>query len=526
MLKKVRAWLRCRLLSKSYNCKIIPRSEHCISRRNISDAAIKVLKRLQQANFEAYLVGGCVRDLLLGLVPKDFDIATGARPEQVRGVFRNCRLIGRRFRLAHVFFEDHIIEVATFRSGDTQDVDIDHSGMLRRDNAYGTLAEDAVRRDFTINALYYNLQNFSIVDYVGGLQDIQARQIRVIGEPAQRYREDPVRMLRAIRFAAKLDFTLAGPTATAIYHAAPLLANIAPARLFDEFNKLFLSGYGIKVLPLLLEYRLFSVLFPSVDYRNTATLQWVELGLRTTDARVQQQVHVNAGFLVAVFLWPTVVATYTEQYGSNIHLQHVQTVITQLLRQQQQLLALTKHVSNFVHDLWFLQFKYSISKYKTMYLLQQQSKFRAVYDFYLLRASHAQQSKCYIAILSDCKDSRWQIARGVRAFSAHTAFLVTKVSDVYSEQRSAPHSETTNNDTVHNDKVHVVLEGFTALAILQLQQTIQAIQSKIGKQKMHLELVSYQDVALDTATSLLPLVGEALAELAASPASAKAVGAT
>ncbi|HEX5636240.1 MAG TPA: polynucleotide adenylyltransferase PcnB, partial [Gammaproteobacteria bacterium] len=252
------------------NPVLIPRAEHCISRDNIDDNALKVLYRLQRAGFRALLVGGSVRDLLLQHVPKDFDIATDAHPEQVKRLFGNCRLIGRRFRLAHVFYGRDIVEVATFRGSqdgqdDDDEISIDHvqsdSGRILRDNVYGSIEDDAWRRDFTVNALYYDIADFSVVDYVGAMDDIKHRVLRLIGEPATRYREDPVRMLRAVRFAAKLGFTIHPASEQPIYELAHLLADIPPARLYDEILKLFHSGYAVTCLDLLRKYGLLKYLF-------------------------------------------------------------------------------------------------------------------------------------------------------------------------------------------------------------------------------------------------------------------------
>ena len=251
--------------------KVIPRDQHCISRKNISDSALKVMSRLRSQGRQAYLVGGAVRDLLLGGHPKDFDVATDATPEEVHGLFRNSRIIGRRFRIVHVRFGREIIEVTTFRghhgSGNEASPATggNHSrqsdkGLLLRDNVYGTLEEDAVRRDLTVNALYYDAGKFEVFDHVHGLQDLQNRQVCVIGEPEVRYREDPVRMLRAVRFAAKLNFDIEKKTADAIPSCAHLLREIPAARLFDEFLKLFLSGYGAATLEQLLKYDLLQYL--------------------------------------------------------------------------------------------------------------------------------------------------------------------------------------------------------------------------------------------------------------------------
>jgi poly(A) polymerase len=248
----------------------IPRPEHPISRRSISPNALKVLYRLKDAGYQAFLVGGAVRDLLLGLTPKDFDVATNALPEEVRRLFRNCRLIGRRFRLAHVHFGSEIIEVATFRAAsaperedaesdpdadgeeirdpveDSEHRAFDTRGRILRDNSYGTVEEDVWRRDFAANSLYYNIGDLSIWDFADGVADINARRLKLIGDPETRYREDPVRMLRAVRFAAKLDFTIEPDTEQPISRLAHLLDGVPPARLFDECLKLFLSGFGAK----------------------------------------------------------------------------------------------------------------------------------------------------------------------------------------------------------------------------------------------------------------------------------------
>ncbi|MEM9208021.1 MAG: polynucleotide adenylyltransferase PcnB, partial [Pseudomonadota bacterium] len=247
--------------------RIIARAEHTVSRADISRNALKVLQRLDKAGYQAFLVGGCVRDTLLGLYPKDFDVATNAHPDEVRALFGNCRLIGRRFRLAHVRFGREIIEVATFRASavspdDHEDAVLDTEGRILRDNVYGSIEDDVWRRDFTCNALYYNIADFSIWDYAGGVADIQNRRLVLIGDPATRLREDPVRMLRAVRFAAKLDFTIDPDVSAAMHRQAGLVTSVPPARLFDEFTKLFQGGHAERTFELLWEYRLFDQLFP------------------------------------------------------------------------------------------------------------------------------------------------------------------------------------------------------------------------------------------------------------------------
>ncbi|MGH8315062.1 MAG: polynucleotide adenylyltransferase PcnB, partial [Steroidobacterales bacterium] len=306
--------------------KIIPRADHNISRNDISGNALKVLYRLKEAGYHAFLVGGAVRDLLLGLHPKDFDIATDAEPEEVRRLFRNCRLIGRRFRLAHVFFGNDIIEVATFRASSApeepepddepefpDDVDEEHrvvhaSGRILRDNLYGTIDDDVWRRDFTANALYYNIEDFSIWDYVDGVADINARVLRVVGDPTTRFREDPVRMLRAIRFAAKLDFTLAPETATPIGALKRMLAEVPAARLFDETMKMFLKGAALATWRRLRTHELDAMLFPGTaryfdEHPEGPEYRLLERGLENTDARIAADKAVTPTFLFGVLLY-------------------------------------------------------------------------------------------------------------------------------------------------------------------------------------------------------------------------------
>ena len=291
---------------------IVPRSEHNISRANISSNALKVLYRLKNGGFEAFLVGGGVRDLLLGKHPKDFDVVTNADPDQIKDLFRNCRLIGRRFRLAHVRFGRDVVEVATFRASaaslDDDERAHSDSGRILRDNVYGSIDEDVWRRDFTVNALYYNIADFSIWDYVNGFEDVKARTLRLIGDPETRYHEDPVRMLRAVRFAAKLGFELAPETAAPIAVLGRLLADVPSARLFDELLKLFHSGHAERGFDLLVQYDLLRYLFRETSdlletpLRDTM-LEFIRRGLRNTDERIRDDKPVTPMFLYAVLLW-------------------------------------------------------------------------------------------------------------------------------------------------------------------------------------------------------------------------------
>ena len=391
---------------------IIPRSEHPISRAAISANALKVLYRLKEAGYQAFLVGGAVRDLLLGVRPKDFDVATNALPEEVRRLFRNCRLIGRRFRLAHVHFGSEIIEVATFRAAaapereDAEDPDadvpatatdepedraIDPRGRILRDNVYGTIEEDVWRRDFAANALYYNIEDFSVWDFAGGFADVAARRLRLIGDPDARYREDPVRMLRAMRFAAKLDFTFDPPTEAPVARLASLLDGVPPARLFDETLKLFLSGYGAKSYALLRRYGLFEHLFPLAAAAFAQppyaySEQMLEIGLQSTDERIGADKAVTPTFLFALLLWGAVLREMNERNaGPAPDVAQLLDACDVVLKKQQSRVAIPRRFSVPMRELLMLQPRFNRrSGVKSLGLLHH-PRFRAAYDFLMLR---------------------------------------------------------------------------------------------------------------------------------------------
>lgn len=376
---------------------IIPRPEHNISRDNISDNALKVLYRLKKAGFEACIVGGGVRDLLLGGEPKDFDIATDALPEQVRDLFRNCRLIGRRFRLAHVLFGPEIIEVATYRAMTVEeaggrDHDVDDSGMILRDNVYGTLEEDAFRRDFTINALYYDIRDFSIVDYTGGMEDIRRRTIRLIGDPEARYREDPVRMLRAIRFAVKLGFEIAPTTEAPLDFMGDRLEDIPPARLFDEYLKLFLSGQAAPTFDRLHAHGLFGILFPQAAETFAGPdgeryLAFVRRALANTDRRIAEDKPVTPAFLLAAFLWGAVMhQTRRFEEDGNNPAEAMQLATRVVFESQQHRVAIPKRFGQVMRDIVHLQRRLTRTRGKRALRTLEHPRFRAAYDFLLLRA--------------------------------------------------------------------------------------------------------------------------------------------
>ena len=379
----------------STKVRIYSRSEHNISRSQISENALKVLYKLQKEGFNAYLVGGCVRDLLLGREPKDFDVVTNADPEQIRKVFRNCRLIGRRFRLAHVHFGREVIEVATFRGAGEEQNDkqvLNKEGRLLRDNVYGTLEEDVWRRDFTVNALYYNIKDFSVVDYVGGMEDHKAARLRLIGDPEKRFREDPVRMLRAVRFAVKLGFNLHPDCEKAMHKAAELLFSIPSARLYDEVLKLFMSGYALQTFEMLRHYGLFQVLFPatenclSVEDNGFPRLLLIK-ALENSDNRIAEGKTVTAYFLFAAILWEPVQMRAKEHMARGVvEFLAYQDAANEVISMQIKSTALPRHITMAMREVWNLQPKFNVRVGSKPSRLITHPRFRAGYDFLLLRA--------------------------------------------------------------------------------------------------------------------------------------------
>ena len=367
--------------------------------------AVKVLYRLHDAGHRACLVGGGVRDLLLGREPKDFDIATDARPEQVHKLFRNCRLIGRRFRLAHVQFGRDIVEVATFRACSEESEDGSGSGVERAangrilsDNVYGSIEEDAWRRDFTINALYYDIANFAVLDYVGGIADLEAGLIRLIGDPVQRYHEDPVRMLRAVRFAAKLGLRLDPATEAPLHRLGHLLEQIPPARLFEEMLKLFMGGCAIQTFELLRHYRLFGWLFPATEhclnrqqqhYPKTLLIR----ALANTDQRLVEDKPINPAFLFAALLWePLREQMHRLQADGVDDHEALQEAADTVTREQSRRVALPRRYSLPMREIWELQPRLMQITGKRPLRLATHPRFRAAYDFLTLRADTDEQA--------------------------------------------------------------------------------------------------------------------------------------
>ncbi len=405
--------------------RIVPRAEHTISRAHISPNALKVLYRLNEAGFQAFLVGGAVRDLLLGIRPKDFDVATNALPEEVRRLFRNSRLIGRRFRLAHVHFGPEIIEVATFRASSAperedseeeseegtggaeplqrgplpQDLaqssvhrQIDERGRIVRDNLYGNIEDDVWRRDFAANALYYNIEDFSLWDYVDGLDDVRARRLRLIGPPEQRLREDPVRMLRAVRFAAKLGFAIDPQIEELMPRLGFLLDAVPPARLFDEVLKLFLTGFGVRAYDMLQRFRLFEHLFPqSAAAFGLEPYAYAEgmmrQGLANTDERVEAGKPISPAFFFSIVLWAAILRQMNErQAGGSPDVAALMGACDAVLRTQQARISIPKRFGIPMREILALQPRFNRRAGGRALSLLDHPRFRAAFDFLLLRS--------------------------------------------------------------------------------------------------------------------------------------------
>ena len=411
--------------------RIIGRADHPISRKLIAPNALKVLYKLREGGHQAFLVGGCLRDIMLGIEPKDFDVATSARPEEVKRLFRNCRIIGRRFRLAHVFFGREIIEVATFRAasapsqGEEPDLDpdivpevgavaddgdeeidalpseaedeagdrqLDVQGRILRDNTYGTIDDDVWRRDFTCNALYYNIDDFSVWDYTGGFEDVIARRLSLIGDPETRYREDPVRMLRAARFEAKLGFTLAPATEEPIARLRELLAQVPAARLFDESLKLFLTGHGTRSLQVLRQRGLLRVLYPTVGaYLDRHPGSLVEklliAGLENTDARVLAGKPVTPTFLFTLLLYGPIAEHIESQPSDRWHETGViLDACDRAVHEAQQRVTIPKRFSLGIRDMFAMQPRLEQPRGRRALRTLELPKFRAAFDLLALRA--------------------------------------------------------------------------------------------------------------------------------------------
>ncbi len=375
--------------------KVYSAKKHPIRNGAISKNSLSVINRLNSAGYDAYLVGGGVRDLLLGLSPKDFDIVTNAHPSEIRNEFRNCRIIGRRFRLAHILFGREIIEVATFRANEVDEeskhFQTNRDGFITRDNIYGTIDEDALRRDFTINALYYDVRNQSIIDYCDGVRDIEARKIRLIGDPAERFHEDPVRIIRAIRFEAKLGFSIDSKLLKPIAEYAHLLHLVSPSRMYDEVLKLFLTGHGVDSFKRLMHYNIFEILFPD----TFAALKAVGFpedhllvrSLNNSDERSRAGLTSSPYFVYASLLWAPFVERYETLLAEGVRSHEASRIAAeQIFKAQNQITVIPRYVREFIEELWIFQFRLLAKTIRNPQRQIEHSRFKAAYDFLLLRA--------------------------------------------------------------------------------------------------------------------------------------------
>ena len=368
----------------------VPRARHGLQAGAISPASAKVCSVLREAGFSAYVVGGAVRDLLLGIAPKDFDVATDARPEEVKPLFRRALIIGRRFRLVHVMIGGETVEVSTFRSADPDTSEKDEHGRVLRDNVFGTQEEDARRRDFTVNALYFDPATEEVVDFHGGLADLKKRVLRVIGDPETRYREDPVRMLRAVRLAAKLGLTLDAATRRPIAEMAPLMERVPPARLFDEMLKLLLSGHASACLRQLREVGLHKGLLPLLDVILEQPLgeRFVTLALAQTDERVLGERPVSPAFLFAALLWHEVLAaSKARQARGERPVPALEAAMDEVLDVQCEKLAITRKLTATMREVWSMQPRFEGRSGSRAYRVLEHPRFRMAYDFLALRAA-------------------------------------------------------------------------------------------------------------------------------------------
>ncbi len=447
-IQKVFGGSRKAAASTGAACRVYTQAEHGIDRRDISDAALRTCEGLQAAGYDAFVVGGAVRDLLLGRHPKDFDVATSATPEQVRSVFRRSRIIGRRFRIVHVMFGAETIEVTTFRGNapdaqvlaevaadadeagvvevetaeaapdetasrrrprdarrdrrrdakveNTQTSHADEHGRLLRDNIFGSQEEDAIRRDFTMNALFYDPEREEVWDYVKGVPDIQKKRVVMIGDPVARYREDPVRMLRAARLAGKLGFTIDAATEKPIAELAPLLENVPSARLFDEMLKLLLSGHSLLCIEKLRSLGLHRQLLPVIDslLRDESSRRFVTLALERTDARIAEDKGVSPAFLFAALFWFPMLARQAALEGKGLRpLQAMHEAMDDILDEQRKTLAIPRRYDPMVKELWMAQPRFLQRSQGRAYRNLDHPRFRACYDFFELRAEAGNASQ-------------------------------------------------------------------------------------------------------------------------------------
>ena len=384
--------------------KRVPKKSHRIDPHLLSKNAVKVTDTLQQAGYEAFIVGGAVRDLALGIGPKDFDVATNATPEQVQKLFRKARLIGRRFQIVHVTFfgkgQPEIIEVSTFRALlENAGEHVAENGRILRDNVWGSQHEDAARRDFSINAMYYDPATETVLDYHGGMADMQKKTLRMIGDPAKRYREDPIRMLRAIRFAAKTGFTLDAATRAPIAKLGKLIHDVPSARLFDEILKLLMSGYAWAAIQGLKDAGLHHGLLPLLDHilddkaESKGANDFVRIALANTDERIQAGKSVSAGFLFATLLWPDLLSNWKKNIAKGIsNIPALQDAMDETIASQSSGMVIQRRFESDMREIWSMQPRFEKRVGRYPYRLIESPRFRAGYDFMLLRCATGEKN--------------------------------------------------------------------------------------------------------------------------------------
>ncbi|MDR1936287.1 MAG: polynucleotide adenylyltransferase PcnB [Candidatus Accumulibacter sp.] len=391
---------------------VIPHARHGIRREAVSNGSRRVVETLQDNGYQAFVVGGAVRDLLAGIRPKDFDVATSATPEQVRQCFRRARIIGRRFQIVHVTMGQETVEVTTFRGHhgqqDTPRAQTDDQGRVLRDNVFGSQKEDAARRDFTVNALYYDPVTETVTDYHQGLADLERKTLRMIGHPATRYREDPVRMLRAVRLAAKLDFSIDAETLRPLGELAGLIENVPPSRLFDEMLKLLSSGHALKCLRSLRAEGLHHGLLPLLDVivEQPQGERFVTLALENTDRRVREGRPISPGFLFATLLWNEVLIQWEAlKAGGERPLPAFYQAMDEVLGAQAEKLAITRRVASDIKDIWALQPRFETRSGKRPHGMLEKPRFKAGLDFLLMRAESGEVDAALAQWWSDFLDA-------------------------------------------------------------------------------------------------------------------------
>ncbi len=487
-------------------------SQHGISIDQIIPSARVITTRLIENGFQAYIVGGAVRDLLLGMHPKDFDIATNATPEEIKYLFkRDCRIIGRRFRLAHVYHNREMYEVATFRGHTAQDQRVVKQGHIVSDNTFGTIEQDAIRRDFTCNALYFDIENANILDYCNGVEDIKNAKLEFIGDDTKRIIEDPIRMIRAIRFQTKLDLRLSIETRQAVIKQHKTLANVSMARLFDELIKLFHSGYAFKSFDLMQELLLFQYIFPQVSKSlnsNNENIEFIHNALRSTDKRIALNKSVTPIFLFACFLWPIIVRKvnhYTAN-GTN-HYDAVNNAANEVFQLTRQKLVIPKMIQAGMRHIWILQNRFQRTRGKKVYYTLEHHRFRAAYDFLLLRHGESEEVKrlgewwthiqtlsdseqkeiifskqksksaegkvCYLALGSNIGDTQENIKAAIQHISELHNVKLMKVARLYLTKAWGK--------TDQDDFVNTVIKVSTTLKPKTLLTKVQEIETEMGR---------------------------------------------